>query len=183
MAESKPALFLDRDGVINVDHGYVDRVENWQWVDGAKACIANFKARNWYVFIVTNQSGIAFDHYSVADMERVHTHMLTGLHEAGTGVDAIYYCPFHADGTNPAFRKDSFDRKPKPGMLLSLIQKHHLDPPRSIMVGDKVSDIQAGQAAGIGHCVMVESGHSLPDGFDGEVYRNLYEFSVVVDNL
>lgn len=150
MAELKPALFLDRDGVINIDHGYVDRVENWQWVDGAQACIARFKARHWLVFVVTNQSGIAFDHYSEADMQAVHEHMTAGLQAAGTNVDAIYACPYHPEGTNPRFRKDSFDRKPKPGMLLQAMADFPVRRESSFLIGDKKTDIDAAHAAGIG---------------------------------
>lgn len=150
MAELSPALFLDRDGVINVDRGYVDQVEHWQWIDGAQACIAAFKARDWFVFVVTNQSGIAFDHYSERDMEKVHAHMEEGLTAAGTAVDAIYYCPFHAEGTNPKYRKDSYDRKPKPGMLLQAMADFPVKREASFLIGDKQTDIDAAHAAGIG---------------------------------
>jgi len=150
MADLIPALFLDRDGVINIDHGYVDRVENWQWVTGAKACIARFKARGWFVFVITNQSGIAFDHYSEADMQAVHTHMRAGLHDAGTDVDAVYACPYHQDGTNLRYRKDSYDRKPKPGMLLQAMADFPVKREASFMIGDKQTDIQAAHAAGLG---------------------------------
>ena len=150
MAELHPALFLDRDGVINIDRGYVDRVEDWQWVDGAIDCIAKFKARGWFVFVVTNQSGIAFDHYSEADMQAIHDHMLSGLTDAQTEVDAIYFCPFHPEGTNPKFRKDSYDRKPKPGMLLQAMADHPVKKEASFLIGDKQTDIDAAHAAGIG---------------------------------
>lgn len=150
MADLKPALFLDRDGVINVDQGYVDRIEDWQWIDGAQACIARFKARDWFVFVVTNQSGIAFDHYSESDMEAVHAHMNEGLHAADTSVDAIYHCPYHAEGTNPRYRKDSYDRKPKPGMLLQAMADFPVKREASFLIGDKQTDIDAAHAAGIG---------------------------------
>ena len=146
----KPALFLDRDGVINVDHGYVARVEDWEWVAGAQDCIAQFKARNWFVFVITNQSGIALDHYSEADMQAVHAHMREGLSAAGTDVDAIYACPFHPEATNPAYRKDSFDRKPKPGMILQAMADFPVKKDASFLIGDKQTDIAAAHAAGIG---------------------------------
>lgn len=146
----KPALFLDRDGVINVDHGYVARVEDWEWVAGAQDCIAQFKARNWFVFVITNQSGIALDHYSEADMQAVHAHMREGLSAAGTDVDAIYACPFHPEATNPAYRKDSFDRKPKPGMILQAMADFPVKKEASFLIGDKQTDIAAAHAAGIG---------------------------------
>ncbi len=150
MADLKPALFLDRDGVINVDRGYVDRVKDWEWIEGAHACIATFKARDWFVFVVTNQSGIAFDHYSEADAAAVHAHMRAGLQAAGTDVDAIYACPYHPDGTNPAYKKDSFDRKPKPGMLLQAMADFPVKREASFLIGDKKTDIQAAHAAGVG---------------------------------
>lgn len=150
MATQKPALFLDRDGVINIDRGYVDRVANWQWVAGAPDCIANFKARGWYVFVVTNQSGIAFDHYSEADMDQVHAHMHAGLEAHGTCVDAVYSCPFHPEGTNAQFRKDSYDRKPGPGMLLQAMADFPVKREASFLIGDKPTDIAAAHAAGVG---------------------------------
>lgn len=150
MAELKPALFLDRDGVINVDRGYVDRVQDWVWIDGAQDCVAAFKARGWFVFVITNQSGIAFDHYTEADMQAVHQHMVDGFSEAGTAVDAVYACPFHAEGSNPAYRKDSYDRKPKPGMLLQAMADFPVKKDASFLIGDKQTDIDAAHAAGIG---------------------------------
>lgn len=150
MAESQPALFLDRDGVLNVDQGYVARVDDWQWVEGAQACVQRFKARNWFVFVVTNQSGIAFDHYSLEDMDAVHAHMHLGLEQAGTAVDQVYHCPFHPDGTNTAFRKDSFDRKPKPGMILNAMAEFPVKREASFLIGDKQTDVDAAHAAGIG---------------------------------
>jgi len=150
MAEQKPALFLDRDGVINVDHGYVGRVADWQWIDGARECVTNFRARGWYVFVITNQSGIAFDHYTEADMAAVHDHMRKGFRAAGTDVDQVYFCPFHPEGTNPRYLKDSFDRKPKPGMLLQAMADFPVRREASFMIGDKQTDIEAAHAAGIG---------------------------------
>ncbi len=150
MVELRPTLFLDRDGVINVDRGYVDRVEDWEWMPGASQCVATFKQRGWYVFVITNQSGIAFDHYSEADMQAVHKHMREGLQKDGTDVDAIYACPFHAEGTNPRFRKDSYDRKPKPGMILQAMADFPVKREASFLIGDKQTDIDAAHAAGIG---------------------------------
>ncbi|MEM9376923.1 MAG: HAD family hydrolase [Pseudomonadota bacterium] len=150
MADLKPALFLDRDGVLNVDQGFVARVEDWQWINGAARCVANFKARDWYVIIVTNQSGIAFDHYREIDMQKVHAHMIAGLEAHGTRVDAIYYCPYHVDGTNPKYRKDSFDRKPKPGMILQAMADFPIKREASFLIGDKQTDIDAAHAASIG---------------------------------
>ena len=150
MITQRPALFLDRDGVINVDRGYVSSVEDFEWVDGAIDCIKTFKARDWFVFVVTNQSGIAFGHYTLSDMQAVHDHMVAGFSAAGTSIDQIYYCPFHADGTLPGFRKDSFDRKPKPGMLMQAMADFPVRRELSFLIGDKPTDVQAAHAAGVG---------------------------------
>lgn len=158
MIELRPALFLDRDGVVNVDQTSVSSVKDWVWIDGARDCIKTFKSRNWFVFIVTNQSGIAFDHYSEQDMRAVHNHMHEGLREAGTSVDAVYACPYHAEGTNPRYRKDSFDRKPKPGMLLKAMAEFPVKRELSFLIGDKATDIQAAKAAGIAG-FLFESGN------------------------
>ena len=149
MADPAPALFLDRDGVINVDKGYVSQIEDLEWVEGAGPCIANFKRRGWYVFIVTNQSGIAMGYYSEADMDVLHAHMLEVLSRAGARVDRIYHCPFHEDGTVPRYRRNSFDRKPKPGMLLRAMAEFPVQREASLMIGDKQADLEAAQAAGV----------------------------------
>ncbi len=150
MVSLRPALFLDRDGVLNVDRGYVDKVENIEWIDGAVDCIKAFKARDWLVFIVTNQSGIAFGHYTEADMNAVHDCMRATFREAATEVDAIYYCPYHPDGTDKRFCKDSFDRKPKPGMILTAMADFPVRRESSFLIGDKQTDIAAAHAGGIG---------------------------------
>ena len=150
MPQMRPALFLDRDGVINIDRGYVCKVADFVWVDGAIDCIATFKARGWFVFVVTNQSGIAFGHYTPADMQAVHDHMRAAIRESGTDVDEIYHCPYHHDGTDPRYRKDSFDRKPKPGMILQAMADYPVKREASFLIGDKPTDIAAARAAGIG---------------------------------
>ncbi len=150
MVNLRPALFLDRDGVLNVDRGFVSQVRDVQWIDGAIDCIKAFKARNWFVFIVTNQSGIAYGHYTEADMQAVHDHMLDAIHAAGTGIDHIYHCPYHEQGTVARYTRDSFDHKPQPGMLLRAMADFPLKRESSFLIGDKQTDIQAAHAAQIG---------------------------------
>ncbi len=145
----RPALFLDRDGVINVDKGYVARVEDFEWIEGAIDCIRAFNARGWYVFIVTNQSGIARNYYSLGDMHTLHDWMLGQLGEAGAQIDRVYFCPYHEAGENPEFRKPSQDRKPGPGMLLRAMADFDVDAAQSFMIGDKATDLGAAEAAGI----------------------------------
>ncbi|HAY08024.1 MAG TPA: HAD family hydrolase [Hyphomonas sp.] len=149
MSSLKPALFLDRDGVINADKGYVSRVEDFEWIEGAAEAIANFNRRGWYVFVVTNQSGIARNYYSEDDMHSLHDWMRARLAEQGARIDRIYYCPYHEEGENPRYRRDSFDRKPKPGMLLRAMSDFPVRREQSFMIGDKEADMQAARAAGV----------------------------------
>lgn len=148
-ASSRPALFLDRDGVLNVDHGYVARVEAFSWIEGARETVGAFNRRGWWVFVVTNQSGVAFGYYTEADMEAVHAHMRTELAAAGAHIDAFYHCPFHEEGLVAAYRKASFDRKPKPGMLLRAMTDFPVVKERSFLIGDKPTDLEAARAAGV----------------------------------
>ncbi len=150
MAKLKPALFLDRDGVINRDKGYVSQIKDFEWIQGAAACIRNFNARGWFVFIVTNQSGIARRYYTEDDMYKLHAWMLEQLRAEAAKIDQIYHCPYHAEGEIAAYRKDSFDRKPKPGMLLKAMADYPVNREASFLIGDKPTDIEAAHAAGIG---------------------------------
>ena len=146
----RPALFLDRDGVINIDRGYVCEREQFEWVDGAADCIRQFKARGWWIFIVTNQSGIARGLYTEAQMHNLHTWMLAELENQSAQIDKLYFCPYHAEGEIARYRKDSFDRKPKPGMLLQAMAEFPVKREASFLIGDKQTDIDAAHAAGIG---------------------------------
>ena len=150
MPTLRPALFLDRDGVINRDKGYVSRVEDFDWIPGAADCIRNFKARGWFVFIVTNQSGIARGYYTEEDMQTLHKWMLETLQAEGAYIDKIYYCPYHNQGEIARYRKDSFNRKPKPGMLLQAMADFPVKRDSSFLIGDKDTDLEAARAAGVG---------------------------------
>lgn len=150
MKHLRPALFLDRDGVLNIDRGYVSRIEDFRWVDGAPDCIRNFNKRGWLVFVVTNQSGIARGYYTEDDMHRLHAWMTAQLEDAGARIDRIYHCPFHEAGEIARYRKDSFDRKPKPGMLLQAMADFPVRRETSFLIGDKDTDLEAARAAGVG---------------------------------
>ena len=147
---TRPALFLDRDGVLNVDKGYVARVEDLEWVEGAMDCVRNFRARGWFVFVVTNQTGIAQGLYSMADMEAVHAHLISRFAEQGADIDRIYHCADHPDGTVPAYARENIDRKPGPGMLLRAMADFPVRREASFLIGDKQTDIDAAHAAGVG---------------------------------
>ncbi len=154
----RPALFLDRDGVLNVDRGYVSRIEDFEWIDGAAAAIAAFNTRGWWVFVVTNQTGIAHGLYTEDDMETLHAWMNAQLADQGARIDRIYHCPFHAEGSVERYRRDSYDRKPRPGMLIQAMTDFPVIREQSIMIGDKDADIEAARAAGV-HGVLFSGGN------------------------
>lgn len=149
MSPARPALFLDRDGVINVDKNYIYRVEEFEWVEGAQDVIRRFNNMGWWVFVVTNQSGIARGLYTEEQMQVLHDWMTGELAKSGAHIDRIYHCPFHEEGTIPRYTKDSFDRKPKPGMLIHAMTDFPVIKERSFMIGDKQADMEAATAAGV----------------------------------
>ena len=146
----RPALFLDRDGVLNEDRGYVHRWEDFCWIPGAREAVAAFNARDWWVFVVTNQSGVGRGYYPEADVHALHARMSEALVAAGARIDAFYHCPFHPEALEDRYRHpDPPDRKPNPGMLLRAMADWPVDAARSVMVGDKAIDLEAGQRAGV----------------------------------
>lgn len=145
----RPALFLDRDGVINVDRNYIYRIEDFTWIEGAADVIRTFNDRGWWVFVVTNQSGIARGYYTEEQMQTLHDWMSSELEQRGARIDRIYYCPFHEEGTIARYTKDSYDRKPKPGMLIRAMTDFPVIKERSFLIGDKQADLDAAKAAGV----------------------------------
>jgi D-glycero-D-manno-heptose 1,7-bisphosphate phosphatase len=142
------AVFLDRDGVITVDLGYVHLIEDLKLLPGAVEAIKRFNAAGFLVVIVTNQSGVARGYYTENAVKRFNRHLVSELKEHGAKIDAVYYCPHHREGAVKKYMKDCDCRKPKPGMLLRAAREHCIDLKGSWMVGDKVSDVLAGKAAG-----------------------------------
>lgn len=146
----RPALFLDRDGVINVDHGYVCRPEDFEFVDGIFDLVAAARVAGYLVVVVTNQAGIGRGYYTEDDFLRLMAWVKGEFARRGGGIDAVYFCPYHPEHGVGAYRRDSDCRKPAPGMLLRAAADLAIDLPRSIMVGDKRSDAEAAWAAGVG---------------------------------
>jgi D-glycero-D-manno-heptose 1,7-bisphosphate phosphatase len=153
----RPALFLDRDGVLNRDHGHVGTRERWEWMAGARDAVRAATARGWHVFVVTNQSGVARGYYDEAAVRDLLGWMADEARLAGGTIDDARYCPFHPEAPLPAYRQASDWRKPGPGMLLDLIRAWQLDPARCLLVGDQPSDLAAAAAAGM-------RGHMFPGG-------------------
>lgn len=149
------AAFLDRDGVINRDHGYVHRREEFEFLPGAIAGMRRLVRAGFALIVVTNQSGIARGYYGAADFEALTGWMLNELAQAGAPVLAVYHCPHHPDGVVPGLAKPCNCRKPAPGMLLRARDEHRIDMARSILIGDRESDMAAARAAGVGRAFLI----------------------------
>lgn len=153
----RKALFLDRDGVLNIDHGYVGSRDRFEWVDGALSAIRAATQAGWRVFIVTNQSGVARGYYSEDDVRGLLAWIAEQAQAAGGRIDDARFCPFHPAATVDAYRQDHPWRKPRPGMLLDLIAAWDIDPAASVMIGDQSTDMEAAAAAGV-------TGYLFPGG-------------------
>lgn len=146
----KPALFLDRDGVLNEDQGYVHRWEDFRWIPGAKETVAAFNRAGWLVIVVTNQSGVGRGYYTEDDMHALHRRVDAELAQAGAHIDAWYFCPMHPDAKLERYRHpDPPNRKPNPGMILQALQDWPIDAAASLLIGDKPSDLEAALRAGL----------------------------------
>lgn len=160
----RPAAFIDRDGVINEERHYVSQAADFHLLPGVVEALHLLARSGYALVVVTNQAGIAKGLYGEADFERLTLHMRALFQSKGITLDGVYHCPHHPQALIPALALNCDCRKPMPGMLLRAARELHLDLARSVIVGDKVSDIQAGRAAGVRLAVLVESGHSLEPG-------------------
>lgn len=161
-----PAAFFDRDGVLNIDHGYVHQPERFELVDGAAAALKLCAEAGYRVFVVTNQAGVAYGMYDEQAVEAVHAHMRERLAREGARIDDIRFCPHHREAKVARYRRECDWRKPGAGMLRDLIATWNVDVARSFLVGDKETDLMAARAAGV-------SGHLFGGG-------NLFDFVATI---
>jgi D-glycero-D-manno-heptose 1,7-bisphosphate phosphatase len=154
MGGLRGAVIFDRDGVLNLDVGYPHRPEQIVWIEGAAEAVRAVNEAGLFAFVATNQSGVGRGYFAASEVEALHDWMAAELARAGARIDAFVYCPDHPDRASPR-------RKPGPSMILELLERYPVDPARTVMVGDKPSDLQAAEAAGI-EGVLFEGG-SLAD--------------------
>ena len=145
----KPAVFFDRDGVLNKDQGYTYKIEDWKWINGAISSIKKFNALDYFIFVVTNQSGVGRGFYKESDIELLHDHMIKELLKHKAHIDAIRYCPHHIEAKLEEYKFDCDWRKPKSGMINDLLKSYPVDKSKSLLVGDKKTDIEAAHTVGI----------------------------------
>lgn len=152
------ALFLDRDGVINIEKNYLYKIEDFEFIDGVFDTCRYFQERGYLLIIITNQAGIARGIYSEEDLKKLTEWMIEKFSNVDILISKTYYCPHHPD-----FMDTCQCRKPNPGMILQAQKDFNLDLSKSILVGDKESDIQAGINSGINQNILVRSGHSVDE--------------------
>jgi D-glycero-D-manno-heptose 1,7-bisphosphate phosphatase len=158
---TNPAVFIDRDGVINKDHGYISKVDDFEYIEGVFEACRAFKKMGYLLVLVTNQSGIARGYFTEDEFLTLTEWMDWNFADEGVELDGIYYCPHHPEQGNDIYRQDCACRKPKAGMFLAAADFLKIDLSRSVMIGDKGSDMQAAITAGINQRILVKTGKAV----------------------
>jgi D-glycero-D-manno-heptose 1,7-bisphosphate phosphatase len=171
------AVFIDRDGTILEDKGYLTVPDMVALIPGAAEAIVSIRAKGWKVFVVSNQACVAKGLITEDELSRINERMLMMLGAEGAILDGIYCCPHHPDGTEDEYARECECRKPKPGLLEQAAGEHDLDLSQCAMIGDSLRDIQAGKAAGAAATVLVLTGHG------GEAAGEDHGADFVAENL
>ncbi len=177
-------VFLDRDGTINVEVDYLHKKEDFKFEENADKAIKIINDLGYKVIVVTNQSGIARGYYTENDLKTLHVYLDEELNKIGAKVDAYYYCPHHPNAKLDEYKIDCECRKPEIGMFMEAAKDFSIDFSKSIIVGDKISDLEAGVRLGM-KTVLVETGHGTEEKdkiyFKTDICKNLYEFALILN--
>lgn len=146
---NRPAVFFDRDGVLNEDTGYLYEQANFKWTAGAREAVKSVNDAGYFAFVVTNQSGVARGLYKEADIGALHIWMSEELAKIGAHIDAFEYCPHHPEASVELYRTSCTCRKPEPGLITKIMNRFPVDSDQSFLIGDKFTDIEAANGAGI----------------------------------
>ena len=157
MVKQSKALFLDRDGVINVDKNYVYRIEDFEFIDGVFQVLHYFQENGYKLIIITNQAGIARGYYKESDFYLLNRWMLQKFKMKGIFISKVYFCPYHPIHGIGTYKRDAFCRKPNPGMILEAKKDFNIDLSKSILIGDKMSDIEAGIKSGVKTNILIQN--------------------------
>jgi len=172
------AVLLDRDGVINKEVNYLYRKEDFEFTNNCIDALLRLHQAGYLLFVITNQAGIGRGYYTESDFNILNDWMVETLAEKGVVITDVMYCPHHPQHGQGKYKLDCDCRKPKTGMIMPLVEKYNLDTAKSVLIGDKISDVESGFRAGIGTLLLVESGHKLPEsipGYVNGVYHNLHD--------
>jgi len=179
---ARKVCFLDRDGVINKEVGDLSRTDQLTLIPGAATSIRKLNQNGFFVFVVTNQPALAKGFMTLEGLSKIHAQLEWILGLDGAFVDAIYFCPHHPDkgfsGEDKTLKRECECRKPAPGLILKALEEHNLDMENSWLIGDRLCDIAAGQAAGVSKTILVRTGH---DGHDADLYEERPDF--VMDSI
>ena len=153
----KRAIFLDRDGVINIDNNYIYKQKDVIFIEDIFKLVKLANIRGYKVIVITNQAGIGRGFYTEDDFIKICKWMKLIFHQNYCNIDDFFFCPYHPNHGIGKYRKDSYDRKPNPGMLLKARDKYKINMKNSIFIGDNISDMQAGENAGVGTLLLFDN--------------------------
>ena len=178
------ALFLDRDGIINIEKNYLYRIEDFEFINETVELMRKAQNRGYLLIVVSNQAGIAKGKFMEKDFQILNQWMIKELESKGIKITDSLYCPYHKEGIVPEYRKDSFDRKPNPGMILNAIKKYQIDPQESYLLGDRFSDIIAGYKANVKKLFLLEKEYSYRDYQEEDFQEIVYsKISIISDEI
>lgn len=180
--KSQPALFLDRDGIINVDHDYVHRREDFEFIDGIFDLCRHAIRLGYRIFVITNQAGIGRGYYTEDDFRALSEWMCGVFADEQVIIDKVYFCPFHPEHGIGPYKVNSPFRKPGPGMILQAAREFDIDLQGSVLLGDRETDVQAGIAAGIKTNLLFRPSAKGPTTGDGYSIVTAYpEVELILD--